>query len=161
MHIMKSNTLTRFGTFVFSVGSFLLGAGQVLAAGGNDPTDPFGNIAEPPGVRELNQQVWLAGGGENYAGSIGIFLFISRLLQLFTVVAGLILFFNFIISGYTYLTSEGSPKAHEQVRNRITYSVIGIILIVCAYTITALLSLIFFGDATFILNPKLEGPITP
>lgn len=107
----------------------------------------FGTIRQPAGTERF--------GG---AGQIGILAFVSLLIRIFTIIAGLIVLFNFIISGYTYLTSEGNPKAHETVKNRITYSVIGIIIIVSAYTITALLSLIFFGSATFILNPTIAPP---
>lgn len=107
----------------------------------------FGTIRQPAGTERF--------GG---AGQIGILAFVSLLIRIFTIIAGLIVLFNFIISGYTYLTSEGNPKAHETVKNRITYSVIGIVIIVSAYTITALLSLIFFGSATFILNPTIAPP---
>jgi hypothetical protein len=37
-------------------------------------------------------------------------------------------------------------------------SLIGLIIIVSAFTITAIASFILFGDAGFILNPKLVGP---
>ena len=120
----------------------------------NVSDDPFGVVLAPNGVSEINAQIT---GGQG----IGIFIFLSRMLQLSTVIAGLIILFNFIISGYTYLTSDGNPKAHETVRNRITFSIIGILIIVCAYTITGLIGLIFFGDASYILNPKIVPPTAP
>jgi hypothetical protein len=107
----------------------------------------FGSINKPVGVERF--------GG---AGEIGLLAFISLLIKIFSVIAGLLTFFNFIIAGYTYLTAEGNPKAHEEVKNRLTYSIIGIVLIVSAYTITALISLIFFGNASFILNPTIAAP---
>jgi hypothetical protein len=129
---------------------------SIIKASGPDPDDPFGVVLAPEGVRQINDDIYLATGD---AGGIGIFIFLSRILQLVTIVAGLIILFNFISSGFTYLTAEGNPKAHETVRNRITYSVIGILIIVCAYTITGLLGLIFFGDASYILNPKITPPV--
>jgi hypothetical protein len=110
--------------------------------------NPFGTIDKPPGIAQYE-----TGGAE-----IGLLNFVSQLVRIITAVAGLILFFNFLIAGYTYLTSEGNPKAHENVRNRITFSVIGIVIIVSAYTIIALISLIFFGSATFVLNPEITPP---
>jgi hypothetical protein len=144
-------TTASFCGFAIFVPSF-------IKASGPDPDDPFGVVLAPDGVRQINTDIFLATGD---ADGIGIFIFLSRILQLITVVAGLIILFNFISSGYTYLTAEGNPKAHETVRNRITFSVIGILIIVSAYTITGLLGLIFFGDASYILNPKIVPPTAP
>ncbi len=113
----------------------------------------FGTVSPPPGVGEYNDLV-TGGQGEK----IGLFIFMTRAIQVFTVVAGLLSFFNFILAGYTYVSSDGNAKANEEVKNRLTYSVIGLVVIVSAYTIIALLSLLIFGSATYILNPTITGP---
>lgn len=111
--------------------------------------DIFGPIVAPPGVELFNQNAGPSG--------IGLILFVSNLIQIATVIAGVLVFFNFIIAGYQFITA-GDGKAMEKVRGRITWSVIGLILIVASYTIAAVIGLLFFGDASFILNPEITGP---
>ncbi len=127
--------------------ALICGGSQVCcmpgAAGG---TSVFGVINPPQGVDKYNAQVPGADG-------IGIIIFASNIIKLVTIVAGLIVFINFILAGYNYITADGNASAHEKARNQITMSVVGLILIVMAYTITALISLFVFGDAGYILNP--------
>lgn len=113
--------------------------------------DIFGRLSPPPGVAEYNRA---AGGGD----AIGIIVFFSNIIRIATIVAGVWILFNFILAGYDYVTSSGDTGAHKRVVDRITMSVIGLVIIVLAYTITAVISALFFGDAGFILNPQICGP---
>lgn len=137
------------------------GTGQTKNESGADKTKSsrtsaddsvFGTVEAPQGVSRFST-------GED--GDIGLLNFISVLVRIFTVVMGIVVFFNFIYSGYTYITSDGNSKAAETVRTRLTYSIIGLVLIVSSYMIIALISLIIFGDASYILNPTLTPPGTP
>ncbi len=103
----------------------------------------FGAVEVPPGVDKFT------------AGPQGLIQFASNLIKLITVVAGIYGLFNIIAAGYTYLSSGGNAKATEQAMNQLNYSLIGLMIIVGSFTITALISLLLFGDATYILNPKL------
>jgi hypothetical protein len=114
--------------------------------------NPFGSITAPAGVKEYND---LAGG----VGSIGILVFITRIIQLTFVLAGIWVVWNVISAGFIYLGSEGDPKAHSKVKDQITMSVIGLLIIVSAYGFASLIGLIFFGEASFILNPVIQGPL--
>lgn len=114
-------------------------------------TSVFGTIKQPKGVAEFNKQ---AGGTDG----IGIIIFASNLIKIVTIVAGIIVFVNFIMAGYSFITSDGNANANEKVKNQITMSVIGLVLIVLSYTIVAVLSFIIFGDASYILDPKITGP---
>lgn len=107
----------------------------------------IGTIDVPPGV-DVYQE---ASGAE-----IGIIYFISNLIKIFAVVAGVWTLFNVVLAGYIYLAGSGDAGAHEKVRTQITNSAIGLILIVLSYTFGGLIGLIFFGDASFILNPTLN-----
>lgn len=111
----------------------------------------FGTIQAPPGVEQFNQQ---AGGGDN----IGILIFLSNFTRLIAIGAGIFTMFNFILGGFQYVTSQGDTAVNTKVKDRLTYSVIGLVIIVGAYTISGLIGFIFFGDAAFILNPTLYGP---
>lgn len=109
--------------------------------------NPFGTITKPPGVENF--------GG---AGEIGILVFLSNLLQLGTVIAGLWVLLNFILAGFEYISSQGDSGAHAKVREKITNSVIGLIIIAVAYTLVAVIGLILFGSASYFLNPTLVTP---
>jgi len=93
--------------------------------------------------------------------SIGIINFLSMLVRLATIIGGIITMLNFVWAGFTYVTSAGSSDANSKVKDKLTYSVIGLAIIVSAYTGAGLIGLIFFGDAGFILSPKLEGALAP
>jgi hypothetical protein len=108
-----------------------------------------GKITAPQGIVRINS---LVGGN---ATDIGIIIFASRLLRLATIVAGIWVMFNFIFAGFIYVSSNGDAATHGKVSEKLTYSVIGILIIVIAYTLAAVLSLLFFGDANFILSPEL------
>lgn len=138
-------------------------ARPILAAGGGGtaPEDSvFGQVDAPPGVLELNQQAGAVSGGTDVEG-IGIVIFASNLIRIATIIAGIIVFLNFILAGYAYITSDGSAKVNEQVKNQLTYSVLGLVIIVASYTIIAIISLLLFGKADFILNPTITGPTSP
>jgi hypothetical protein len=107
----------------------------------------FGKIDKPPGVSKFDS------GAD---GEIGVLNFFSALLQLATVIAGLYVLFNFILAGYEYITSQGDTGAHAKVRQNITNSVIGLIIIAVSYTLVAILGLILFGSASYFLNPNLQ-----
>lgn len=143
IRIMKKNTLKTLASLAFMLSLSLVFAKQALA----QPAI-FGTINAPAGVSEYNDQ----------SGSdIGIILFASNVLKATTVIAGIWVMINFILAGWTYITSNGDSGAHAKVSSQLTMSVIGLLLIVGAYTIAALLGLIIFGDAGYILNPTFEG----
>lgn len=114
----------------------------------------FGEVKAPPGVEDYDAAV--AGTGET--GGIGLILFISRLIRLFTIVGGILVMINLLYAGWIYISSMGDSSAHEKAVNTMVYSVLGLAIIVGSYAVAALIGLIFFGDATFILNPKICGP---
>ena len=108
----------------------------------------FGTIQAPPGVDKWQEEV-----GE---GNIGIFLFISQIIKLVTIAAGIWTMFNFILAGWIYLTAGGDSSASEKVSTKMTNSVIGLVIVALSYSIAALLGLLIFGDADFFLNPTLQ-----
>lgn len=112
------------------------------------PEDIFGQVSPPPGVARFDAAS---------PSGLGVVPFISTGIQLFTIVTGLYVFLNFLLAGYEYITA-GDNKAHQKVREKLTNSILGIFIIVAAYTITALISYILFRDPGFILNPVISGP---
>ena len=117
----------------------------------NSDQSIFGTINAPQGVAEFNQQ----------AGNIGIILFFSNLIKLIAIFAGLWTMINFIIAGFTYVTSADNPSAIEKIGSKLSSSVIGLAIIVASYTIAAVIGLILFGDAGFIISPEIPTVVLP
>lgn len=115
-----------------------------------DPAEVFGRVEPPTGVTRFDQA---AGGGD----AIGLIVFISAGIRIFTIVAGLFVMLNLFLAGFEYITA-GDSKAHTKVRERLTTSIIGLVIIVSAYTIIGLIGLVFFGNAGYIINPVITGP---
>ncbi len=120
------------------------------------PADDFinivGNIQPPPGVE---QQIADSGLAPN---DVALLFFFNKILVIVTVVMGMWVLFNLVLAGVSYITSSGDAKAHTQVRDRLTMSVLGIVLIISAYTLTAVVSYVIFGDPNYALNPTITGP---
>lgn len=104
----------------------------------------FGTIAPPPGVDKYNQEA-----------EIGIIIFMSNIIRLATVVAGIWTLINFVLAGWIYLTNSNSSDAGQKASQKMINTVIGLVIIVLAYSIAGLIGLLVFGDATYILNPTI------
>ena len=115
--------------------------------------DIFGTIQAPEGVVQYNVEAAKTG------GSIGVIIFASRALQLVTIGAGIWVLFNIIMAGLQLVSAGGKADAYSKAIDKITMSVVGIGIIVASYTVAALIGLLLYGDATYILNPKISGPI--
>lgn len=75
---------------------------------------------------------------------------ISFLITLMTTLAGLFFLFQVIMGGINWLNAGGEQKKVQESRDRITQGVIGLILIVAAYSVVGLIATIFGIE---ILNP--------
>jgi hypothetical protein len=96
------------------------------------------------------------GYGSIQSGAVG--LFISNILRLFFVVAGIFALFNFVIAGFKYINAGGDSKKLAEAWASIWQSLLGLTIIVGSFAIASLFGYLIFGDATFILNPKVYGP---
>lgn len=104
----------------------------------------------PPGYKSV-----FGSGGEAQGGLV---LFLSNVLRLFFVGAGVFALINFIVAGFQYMTAAGDTKALNAAWSRIWQSLIGLVLIVGSFAVAALFGQLIFGDPGFILNPKVYGP---
>lgn len=90
----------------------------------------------------------------------GLITFISNLVIFLITIAGLYVFFNLILAGYQFISGGGDAKAISSAWSKIYQSIIGLAIVAASLLITAVVSLVIFGDATFILNPTIYGPGT-
>ena len=111
----------------------------------------IGGVEPPTAVSAINSE----SGSE-----IGIIFFISRLITVANIVAGILVMINFVLAGFIYITNAGNTAANTQVTEKLTWSVIGILVIVSSYTLAAIFGVIFYGDPTYVLSPTLETPTT-
>lgn len=75
-------------------------------------------------------------------------------LNLFTIIAGIILLFLFIFYGYKMIAGAGKsdPRAAEQARNHLIYIIIGFIVVAGSFWIIQLLEAI--TGTQFFTNPS-------
>jgi hypothetical protein len=109
----------------------------------------IGNIDPPIGVDAYNND-------DPTVENIGIIVFFSRVLNIFTIVAGLWVMMNFIMGGFEFVVNAGNSDTMSKVKDKLIYSLIGIVIIVAAYSAAGVIGLIFFDDASFILNPDIS-----
>lgn len=114
----------------------------------------FGQISNP--LCKVGRNCY--GNIDGTGGTGGLPAFISNIISLITLVAGLALLFNFVFAGLQWVTSQGEPKQIENARNKIFFSIIGMVIIAAAYVVTAIISRIFFGSYDAILNIRFYGP---
>lgn len=106
----------------------------------------FGPVATPPAT------------GFQLVGNSGLTIFISRIIQLFYVIAGIYVLFQIIMAGYQYISANGDPKAIAGAWVRIWQSFMGLLIVACALLLTSIVSWFIFNDPGFILNPVIFTP---
>lgn len=141
-------------SLIFFCTILLLSGGVVTAQTTAPASDSvFGPIEAPVGVADLNKD---PRAGTN---KIGLLIFVSNMIKFASIVAGVWVMFNFIFAGFTYITSSDS-SAYAKIGEKLAMSVTGLVIIVAAYTIAGIISLIVFGDATYIINPQIPTVIS-
>lgn len=125
--------------------SLLLGMtpAKVLAQTAEEIT---GKLIAPPGVEQYIQKS---------SDDIALIFFLSNMIRVFTIVAGLFVVFNVILAAFFFLNSSGDASAYEKARIQVTQSIIGLLIIIMSYTLTGIVGLVFFGDASIFLDPKI------
>jgi len=108
--------------------------------------DFVGTIVAPPGI-------------PSDVGNTGSF--ISALIRFFVVVAGLFTLVQFLIGGFTYITSSGDKAKVTEATNKITNSIIGLVVIAASFVIIAIISKLLFGSFTKILIPSFNQVAAP
>ena len=69
---------------------------------------------------------------------------INKIVYVFIIpLAGVILFLMLIWGGYDFLLSKGNPEKVKSARARITTALIGFVLLILAYLIVRIISMIF------------------
>lgn len=108
----------------------------------------FGVVEPPAGVRDRF-------GTDPTAG-------IGRLIQLgfnvLILIGGIYALLNFILAGYAFLAAGDNPKGIETAWAKIYQTIIGLVVLVGAFLIAAVVGLLVYGRADALLNPTLTVP---
>lgn len=108
----------------------------------------FGNITAPEAINKY---------GGNTCGS-GLIILLSNLLKLGVVIAGLFALINLMLAGFQYISAGGDAKAVGQAGEKITFSLIGLLLVAGSFLLAAIFGQLIFGSADAILKPAIYGP---
>lgn len=65
---------------------------------------------------------------------------LSNLIAFLTVVAVIFFVVQIILAGFSFISSNGDPKLIDTSKKKLTFSIIGLVIVVLAYALTALLS---------------------
>ena len=95
------------------------------------------------GVGNIPKSDAEAHGGFTYSGLIG--QIITRFLDPILIIAGFVTVIIIVISGIQFVTSGGNPEAAAAARGRLTFAIIGFVIIVLAFAILQIIDEIFLG----------------
>lgn len=107
----------------------------------------FGTTTPPPGVDQYSPEV------------AGLTMLLANIVKISIFVAGLWSLFNFLSAGILYIGSSGNPETIKQASSKIWMSMLGLLIVAASLIISAVIGLIFFKDATAILQPIIPQPI--
>lgn len=94
-------------------------------------------------------------------GSTGFASFVGRILTIILTIAALILFVMLLWGGVEWITSGGDKSKVEKARNRISQSIIGMIVLAATIALFSLLQIAFdFKVLNFTNNTKPKSDIT-
>lgn len=88
----------------------------------------------------------------------GLILFLTNIIRIIFIGAGIFAFFNLIVAGFSFMTAGGDSKKVGEAWNKIWQSLLGLVFIVGSFALASLFGQIVFGDPGFILSPKIFGP---
>jgi len=74
-------------------------------------------------------------------------------------VGGILVLVFFIWGAVEWIASGGDKGKVENARNRITQSIVGLIILIGSYIILGFISELFFGDSFNILEPDLPSTL--
>lgn len=80
---------------------------------------------------------------------------ITGVIGFIIIIAFIVAFFFLLFGGFQWITSGGAPDAVESARNKIMHALIGLTLVVAAWAIMGLVSVVFDIEFTALPFPRL------
>jgi len=88
-------------------------------------------------IGEVKPPKWIADKWIDRADAPGqaLFRFVSKIIFIIIIIAGIYFIIQLITAGYMYISSNGDPKKIEMASQKILQSMIGIIIVASAMTL--------------------------
>lgn len=67
---------------------------------------------------------------------------VSTIIGIITICAGIYFMFQFLISGFGWITASGDKNRLQMAQNRMTYATIGMVIVVATYAIMSIVGTI-------------------
>lgn len=80
---------------------------------------------------------------------------IAVIIRMILIIAGILVFGFMLFGGIQYISSGGDKLQAQQARDKITYAIIGLIIIVAAYAVARVMEVVLGIN---IFSPKLPRP---
>lgn len=126
------------------IAMIIVSSANVIAAcsTGSQGTDqnPLGEICPPAGIPTEASQV----------GSL-----ITFFIKILIFAGFLMAFIWLLIGGINYITSNGEPGKTAAAQKKIIYAIVGLVVIILAFSILTLVENVFTLEAGSITNPAL------
>jgi hypothetical protein len=58
---------------------------------------------------------------------------VSAVISMFLIVGGFVVFFQFLLAGFAFISSEGDPQKLAKARNKIIWAFIGLVILASAF----------------------------
>ena len=100
-------------------------------------------------------------GGTGYAANVasgGLVSIIDNLARFIIIIGGIWAFANVILAGFAYIQQGDQPEKLQQAHQRLTMSLIGLVLMIGSFVLAGIISYILYGNAATILSPIIYGP---
>jgi hypothetical protein len=87
---------------------------------------------------------------------------IGQLLQVFfnliIIGGGIYALFNFLLAGYAFMSAGDDPQKVSGAWKKIYQTIIGLVFLVGAFVIAALIGKIFYGSTDALIKPSIPTP---
>lgn len=115
------------------------------SCGAGEGKEIIGNIFIPGSINQLN----------GMGTRIGVLNWFNSLLILFFSLCVVWFMVQLVLAGAKIITNPGEAKGMEELKEAVTYPIIGMILLASSFLIVTLIGIFFFDNPTFITNPVL------
>ena len=107
-------------------------------------SSPFGTVPAPAGITGVEDG--------------GLASFISNILKLLIILAGIFAVFNFVTAGLAFMSAGDDPKKMSDAWGKIWKTLLGLVFAAGAFVIAELASQLIFKGQYSILDPQIFGP---